>query len=195
MYKIYFKRLFDILGATLLIICFSPIVLLAFLLLFAVNKGKVIFFQTRPGYNNIPFVIYKFKTMNDNVDENGNLLADDHRLTSIGKIIRGLSIDELLQLINVIKGDMSLVGPRPLLMEYLNRYTPSQARRHDVKPGITGWAQVNGRNDLSWDEKLKFDLEYVDNVSFYLDMKILLMTILIVLNRKGIIGQNNSTIV
>ena len=157
------------------------------------NKGSVFFFQQRPGLNSLPFKIIKFKTMRDAYDENGNPLADELRLTKVGKFVRSASIDELLQLINVLKGDMSLVGPRPLLMQYLERYSLVQARRHEVKPGITGWAQVNGRNALSWGEKFKLDVEYVEKVSFSLDLKILWMTFLNVVQRKGISADGHAT--
>lgn len=193
MYKVFLKRYFDVMVSLILITIFSPIIFSTGLLLFWSNKGSILFFQVRPGYNNIPFTIIKFKTMHDGVDAQGKLLPDEVRLTRIGKIIRGLSIDELLQLINVIKGDMSLVGPRPLLTQYLTRYTLEQTRRHNVRPGITGWAQVNGRNALSWEEKFKLDVEYVDNVSFFLDFKILLMTFWNVLIRKGINASDQAT--
>lgn len=193
MYKHYLKRLLDLGAALVLLFLFSPIIIICFILLLIVNKGDVMFFQVRPGYKSTPFTILKFKTMHDGKDSNGNLLPDEVRLTQIGKIIRGLSIDELLQLINVIKGDMSLVGPRPLLTQYLTRYTPEQTRRHNVRPGITGLAQVNGRNALSWEEKFKFDLEYVDKVSFSLDLKILWMTLLNVVQRKGITADGHAT--
>ena len=193
MYKTYFKRLLDLIAASILLIIFSPIIFTCFILLLIVNKGDALFFQVRPGYQSTPFTILKFKTMHDGRDVNGNLLPDEVRLTRIGKIVRGLSIDELLQLINVIKGDMSLVGPRPLLMQYLERYPPEQARRHDVKPGITGWAQVNGRNAISWKEKFRLDVEYVDKQSFWLDCKILWMTFLNVIKRKDISADGHVT--
>lgn len=192
-YKLLFKRFFDFFAALLLLIVFSPITLITFLFLFIANNGNALFFQTRPGFQSAPFVIYKFKTMRDCVDTNGNLLPDEIRLTSIGKIVRALSIDEVLQLINVIKGDMSLVGPRPLLMQYLTLYNKEQARRHEVKPGITGWAQVNGRNAISWEEKLRLDVEYVDKQSFWLDSKILWMTFWKVIQRKGISADGHVT--
>ena len=157
------------------------------------NRGSVIFFQQRPGLNSLSFKIIKFKTMIDANDENGNPLQDELRLTKVGKFVRSASIDELLQLINVLKGDMSLVGPRPLLMQYLNRYSQDQARRHEVKPGITGWAQVNGRNAISWEEKFRLDVEYVDKQSFGLDCKILWMTFLNVVKRKGISANGHVT--
>jgi undecaprenyl phosphate N,N'-diacetylbacillosamine 1-phosphate transferase len=193
MYKTYYKRVFDLIVALHLLFIFFPIILVCFILLVIVNKGDALFFQIRPGYQSTPFTILKFKTMHDGVDAQGNLLPDEVRLTQIGKIVRGLSIDELLQLINVIKGDMSLVGPRPLLTQYLTRYTPEQTRRHNVRPGITGWAQVNGRNALSWEEKFKLDVEYVENVSFSLDLKILWMTFLNVVQRKGISADGQAT--
>ena len=193
MYNTYIKRILDFFAALFLLFIFSPVIVICFILLLIVNKGDALFFQKRPGYQSAPFTIFKFKTMNDGKDVNGNLLPDEVRLTQIGKIIRGLSIDELLQLINVIKGDMSLVGPRPLLTQYLTRYTPEQTRRHNVKPGITGWAQVNGRNALSWEEKFKLDVEYVEDISFSLDIKILWMTFLNVTQRKGINANGHTT--
>ena len=193
MYKKYFKRALDFFTALILLVILSPIIVICFILLLIVNKGDALFFQIRPGYQSTPFTIIKFKTMHDVKDVNGNLLPDEVRMTQIGKIIRGLSIDELLQLINVIKGDMSLVGPRPLLTKYLTRYTPEQTRRHNIRPGITGWAQVNGRNALIWEEKFKLDVEYVENVSFSLDLKILWMTFLNVVQRKGISSDGHAT--
>ena len=192
-YKNIVKPIADFWSALLLLVILSPIILLTIFLLAFANKGSVFFFQQRPGLNSLPFKIIKFKTMKDAFDENGNPLPDEKRLTVIGKFVRSASIDELLQLINVIKGDMSLVGPRPLLMQYLERYTLVQARRHEVKPGITGWAQVNGRNALSWEEKFKLDVEYVEKVSFSLDLKILWMTFLNVIQRKGISADRHAT--
>ena len=193
MYQTYFKRLLDFVAALFLLLLFSPIILSTYALLLVANKGGALFFQVRPGHQSDLFVIIKFKTMRDGVDSEGNLLPDEVRLTSIGKVVRALSIDELLQLINVLKGDMSLVGPRPLLTQYLSRYTAEQARRHNVRPGITGWAQVNGRNTISWEEKFKLDVEYVDKVSFLLDLKILWMTFLNVVQRKGISADGHAT--
>jgi lipopolysaccharide/colanic/teichoic acid biosynthesis glycosyltransferase len=193
MYKSYFKRILDFIAALILLLIFSPIITTCFILLLIVNKGHALFFQVRPGYQSVPFTILKFKTMYDGKDIYGNFLPDEVRLTQIGKVIRALSIDELLQLINVLKGDMSLVGPRPLLTQYLTRYTPEQTRRHNVRPGITGWAQVNGRNALSWEDKFKLDVEYVEKLSFALDIKILWMTFLSVVQRKGISADGHAT--
>lgn len=193
MYKFYFKRILDFIAALILLLIFSPVIIICFILLLVFNKGDALFFQIRPGYQSKPFTIIKFKTMHDGRDINGNLLPDEVRLTSVGKVVRSLSIDELLQLINVLRGDMSLVGPRPLLTQYLTRYTPEQTRRHNVRPGITGWAQVNGRNALSWEDKFKLDLEYVEKISFALDIKILWMTLLNVVQRKGISSDGHAT--
>ena len=193
MYKFYFKRILDFISALILLLIFSPVIIICFILLLVFNKGDALFFQIRPGYQSKYFTIIKFKTMHDGRDINGNLLPDEVRLTSVGKVVRSLSIDELLQLINILKGDMSLVGPRPLLTQYLTRYTPEQTRRHNVRPGITGWAQVNGRNAISWEEKFKLDVEYVEKVSFSLDLKILWMTFLNVFRRKGISAEGHAT--
>ncbi len=190
---IYFKRILDFIAALILLLIFSPVIIICFILLLVFNKGDALFFQIRPGYQSKSFTIIKFKTMHDGRDINGNLLPDEVRLTSVGKVVRSLSIDELLQLINVLKGDMSLVGPSPLLTQCLTRYTPEQTRRHNVRPGITGWAQVNGRNALSWEEKFKLDVEYVEKVTFSLDLKILWMTFLNVVQRKGISADGNAT--
>jgi len=187
------KEIFDKTLALLLLILFSPIFLTLSLLIYII-MGKPIFFrQERPGLNGKIFKIYKFRTMSNERDENGELLSDEKRLKGIGKFIRSTSLDELPQLINVLKGDMSFVGPRPLLVEYLELYNDEQKRRHDVKPGITGWAQVNGRNAISWEEKFKLDVCYVDNQSFLLDMKILWMTFLKVLKRDGISSAKSVT--
>jgi lipopolysaccharide/colanic/teichoic acid biosynthesis glycosyltransferase len=193
MYKHFFKQLGDFIISFILLIILSPIIVLTAILLLVVNNGKVFFFQERPGLNSKPFKIFKFKTMRDAFYENGNPLPDEFRLTKIGSIVRSASLDELLQLVNVIKGDMSLVGPRPLLMQYLPRYSPEQAKRHNVKPGITGWAQVNGRNAISWDQKFIYDVEYVNKQSFALDIKILWMTFLNVIQRKGISADGHVT--
>ncbi len=186
MYKNYFKRLFDFLIAFVAFLVFLPILILVTLLLLYYNQGKPFFFQTRPGKNGTLFDIIKFKTMNDKKDAHGNLLPDADRLTSIGNFVRKTSLDEIPQLINVIKGDMSLVGPRPLLPEYLPLYSAEQFRRHEVRPGITGWAQVNGRNAISWQEKFFLDVYYVNNLNFWLDLKIILLTIKKVIVKEGI---------
>jgi undecaprenyl phosphate N,N'-diacetylbacillosamine 1-phosphate transferase len=193
MFKRYIKPLGDFTVSLFLLIILSPIILATAFFLFIANNRKVFFFQLRPGLNGKPFKIVKFKTMIDAFDNNGVPLPDKIRLTRVGSIIRTSSLDELLQLVNVLKGDMSLVGPRPLLMQYLPRYSPEQAKRHNVKPGITGWAQVNGRNAISWDQKFEYDSEYVKNQSFLLDIKILFMTFINVINRKGISANGQAT--
>jgi len=186
MYTHFIKPLGDFCVSLFLLIILSPVILFtAFILLFA-NSGNIFFFQKRPGFKCKSFTIIKFKTMKDAFDINGVPLSDEIRLTKIGKFIRSASLDEVLQLINVLKGDMSLVGPRPLLMKYLDRYNDEQLRRHDVKPGITGLAQIRGRNAISWEEKFIYDIEYVKNENFILDMKILIITFKNVLFRKGI---------
>lgn len=193
MYKKLIKPGFDFIISFCLLIILSPIILGTALLLFIANQGKVFFFQRRPGLHNKPFNIVKFKTMRDAFDENGVPLPDEVRLTKTGRFVRAASLDELLQLINVLKGDMSLVGPRPLLMQYLTRYTPEQARRHNVKPGITGWAQVNGRNAINWEKKFQLDVEYVEKQSFFIDVKILWLTFINVLTQKGISSEGHAT--
>jgi lipopolysaccharide/colanic/teichoic acid biosynthesis glycosyltransferase len=193
MFKYFLKPLCDFLIALLLLIILSPIITLTAIFLFIANNGKVFFLQPRPGLNNKPFRIIKFKTMRDAFDKDGNPLPDAVRLTKVGSIVRSASLDELLQLINVLKGDMSLVGPRPLLMQYLPRYSPEQAKRHNVKPGITGWAQINGRNAISWEQKFKYDVEYVEKQSLLLDILILYMTFINVLQRKGIRADGHVT--
>jgi undecaprenyl phosphate N,N'-diacetylbacillosamine 1-phosphate transferase len=192
MYIKYFKFLFDLIFSSVILIIFSPIFIIVTLFLFFLYKD-VFFFQTRPGKNGKPFSIIKFKTMNEKKGFNGELLPDNERLFLLGKIIRKLSIDELPQLINVIKGDMSIVGPRPLLIEYLTLYSVEQIRRHNVKPGITGWAQVNGRNSITWKNKFELDIWYVDNVSFMLDIKILLLTLKKVIMAENINIDHNNT--
>lgn len=193
MYKNFFKRIIDFILSFIGLIFFSPVLSIFAIILVITNKGKPFFIQQRPGKNEKIFKLIKFKTMTDKKDENGNLLPDEKRLTKIGKIIRKTSIDELPQLINVLKGDMSLIGPRPLLVEYLPLYNTFQKRRHEVKPGITGWAQVNGRNAISWQKKFEFDVWYVDNISFLLDIKILLLTLKKVIKPEGISSGNNVT--
>ncbi len=186
MYKRIFKRVIDLIAAFIVFLIFAPLIGLVTLLLYRQNKGKPFFFQERPGQFKKPFYIIKFKTMTDEKDAEGNLLPDNLRITKFGGWVRKLSIDELPQLINVLKGEMSLVGPRPLLFKYMPLYTAEQLRRHEVRPGITGWAQVNGRNSISWTQKFALDVEYVDKVSFLMDCKILLLTVKKVLIREGI---------
>lgn len=186
-YRHFFKRLFDIVIASVGLIILSPLFLILWIWLSIANKGAGAFFiQERPGKDEKIFKVIKFKTMNDRRDENGNLLPDSERLTTIGRWIRSLSLDEIPQLINVLKGDMSLVGPRPLLVQYLPLYDEVQRRRHEVRPGMTGWAQVNGRNAISWEQKFDYDVWYVDHLSLSLDFKILLKTIEKVFKREGI---------
>ena len=193
MFRHFIKPFGDLIISLLLLIILSPIILLTSILLLMANNGKILFFQQRPGLNCKPFQIVKFKSMRDAFDKNGDPLPDDVRLTKVGRFIRSASLDELLQLLNVLKGDMSLVGPRPLLMQYLSRYNNEQIKRHNVKPGITGWAQVNGRNAISWEEKFKLDVEYVEKQSFLLDIKILWMTFINVIQRKGISADSHVT--
>jgi len=193
MYSNFFKRLFDFLFAALLIVVLLPIFILLLLVLLILNRGSVFFFQNRPGRYGKVFVIAKLKTMNDGKDENGTLLPDAERLTDIGRIIRKLSLDELPQLFNVLKGDMSFVGPRPLLVEYLPLYNERQKRRHEVRPGITGWAQVNGRNTINWEKKFEYDVWYVDHLSFVLDLKILFLTVVKVFKSKDINSETSAT--
>ena len=188
-----FKSLFDKTLALFLIILFSPIYIVISLLIFFKMGSPILFRQKRPGYKEKIFGIYKFRTMTNEKDEFGNLLPDDKRLVGIGKFIRSTSLDELPQLFNVLKGEMSFVGPRPLLEEYLPLYNEKQKRRHDVKPGITGWAQVNGRNAISWEQKFDYDVWYVDNQSFWLDIKILWLTFLKVVKRSDISSSTSST--
>lgn len=187
----YLKRSADFVFALVLLLLSSPILLVVTLLLLLANRGKPFFLQTRPGLHGKPFRIVKFKTMNDQKDAQGNLLSDTARLTAIGQWIRSTSIDELPQLINVLKGDMSLIGPRPLLMQYLPLYNERQGRRHAVRPGITGWAQVNGRNQVPWPERLEMDVWYVEHQSFALDLKILRLTIQKVIERDGIVEEGS----
>ena len=187
------KSIFDKTLALSLIILFSPIYIIVSFLIYKKMGKPILFRQKRPGYKEKIFGIYKFRTMTNETDEYGNLLPDDQRLVGIGKFIRSTSLDELPQLFNVLKGEMSFVGPRPLLIEYLPLYSETQKRRHDVKPGITGWAQVNGRNAISWEQKFEYDVWYVDNQSFLLDMKILWMTFLKVVKRSDISSNTSVT--
>lgn len=188
------KRLFDLCISFILLLILSPLMLILAVLIRVKMGSPVIFKQQRPGYKGVPFYLYKFRTMNNKKGADGQLLPDALRLTPFGRRLRQLSLDEPPQLINVLKGDLSLVGPRPLLMEYLPLYTPEQARRHEVKPGITGWAQVNGRNAITWEQKFALDVWYVDNRSFWLDLKILCLTVIKVFRREGISQEGQATI-
>lgn len=194
MYRNYLKRLIDFIIVFAVLLIIWPILCFVTLWLYFANKGVGAFFtQERPGKNNKIFKVIKFKTMTDERDESGNLLPDEKRLTKVGKFVRSTSIDELPQLINVLKGDMALIGPRPLLPQYLPLYNQEQIRRHEVRPGITGWAQVNGRNAISWTKKFELDVWYVDHVSFLLDLKIMFLTIKKVFVREGISSQTSAT--
>lgn len=194
MYKVFFKRVFDILLSIVSLVLLSWLLLLVVLFLSVANKGYgVFFFQERPGKDEHIFKIIKFKTMTDERGPDGVLLPDEKRLTRVGKVIRSMSIDELPQLINVLKGDMSFIGPRPLLVQYLPLYNSEQHRRHDVRPGITGWAQCHGRNAISWQDKFKLDVWYVDHCSFWIDLKIVLLTIKKVVLRKDINSLTTAT--
>lgn len=193
MYKNIFKRFIDFFAALVALILLSPIFIIVTIGLYFANSGKPFFFQLRPGMNARIFKIIKFKTMNDKKDVNGDLLPDADRLTGIGAFVRKTSLDEIPQLINVIKGDMSLIGPRPLLVQYLSIYNKYQARRHEVRPGITGWAQVNGRNTISWKKKFDYDVWYVDHISFLLDIKIIFLTVKKVFLREGISQEGQAT--
>ena len=194
MYINFFKLIFDYILALIIFVITSPIFLLIIFLLKIVNWDSGVFFlQKRVGRNNKLFKIIKFKTMRDDRDKNGVLLQDNLRITSLGKIIRNFSIDEIPQLLNVLKGDMSFIGPRPLLEKYLPLYSEEQSKRHMLKPGITGWAQVNGRNNISWTKKFELDIWYTENASFFLDIKIIFLTFIKVLNRSDIISDNSKT--
>lgn len=191
--QILLKRSLDIVVSSIVLLVFSPLMLGIALLVWRQLGRPVLFRQVRPGLHGKPFVMYKFRTMTDARDASGNLLPDRQRLTGFGQWLRSTSLDELPELFNVLKGEMSLVGPRPLLMEYLDRYTPEQARRHEVRPGITGWTQIHGRNALTWEEKFKLDVWYVDNWNLWLDIKILWRTLWVVLKRDGISAQGHAT--
>ena len=193
-YRNFFKRVLDFVIALIVLLCLSWLLLLFIVLLFFANKGAGVFFlQERPGKDARIFKVIKFKTMTDEKDADGNLLPDEKRLTKVGKFVRSTSVDELPQLINVLKGDMSLIGPRPLLVQYLPLYTPEQARRHEVRPGISGWAQCHGRNAISWSEKFKLDVWYVDNLSLLTDLKVVFITAGKVLMRKDINSASSAT--
>ena len=187
------KRLFDIIVSAIALILLSPIIAIVAWQISRKLGSPVLFRQVRPGLNSKPFTMIKFRTMRDAVDKNGNLLPDSERMTPFGNFLRSTSLDELPELWNVFKGDMSLVGPRPLLMEYLPLYSKEQARRHEARPGVTGWAQINGRNAISWEEKFKLDVWYVDNQSFWLDVKILFLTVKKVFIRDGISAEGEAT--
>lgn len=193
MYKHFFKRFFDFIIALVALILLSPIFIVVMIGLYLANEGKPFFFQARPGLNEKIFNIIKFKTMNDKKDANGNLLSDAERLTPIGAFVRKTSLDELPQLINVLKGDMAIIGPRPLLPQYLPLYNETQKRRHNVRPGITGWAQVNGRNAISWTKKFELDVWYVDHVSFATDVKVFFTTFKKVFKSEGISQAGQAT--
>lgn len=195
MYKHYIKRILSFLIALTALICIGWLIVIVAIWLHFANKGAgAFFYQERPGKNAKLFKVIKFKTMTDEVDENGAPLPDEVRLTKVGRFVRSTSIDELPQLINVLKGDMALIGPRPLLPEYLSLYTPEQMRRHEVRPGITGWAQIHGRNELTFTERFKYDVYYVDHLTFALDMKILFLTVLKVFKREGISAEGKATV-
>lgn len=194
LYRKYLKRAFDFIVAFLGLVILSPVFIIVVIGLYFANDGKPFFFQKRPGLNEKIFNIIKFKTMNDRKDNQGNYLPDSERLTPIGSFIRQTSLDELPQLINVLKGDMSLIGPRPLLPQYLSLYNESQKRRHNIRPGITGWAQVNGRNAISWTMKFELDIWYIDNVSFATDCKVMFLTLRKVIKKEGINQAQQATV-
>lgn len=189
----HMKRFFDLTIAAAALMLVSPLLGFIAILVLATMGGPILFVQIRPGLHGTPFRLYKFRTMADLRDGSGRLLPDEVRLTGIGRLLRSTSLDELPELFNVLKGDMSIVGPRPLLMQYLDRYSPEQARRHEVKPGLTGWAQVNGRNAITWEEKFTLDVWYVDRQSLWLDLKIIAMTVFKVLKREGISAEGQAT--
>jgi undecaprenyl phosphate N,N'-diacetylbacillosamine 1-phosphate transferase len=193
MYKFFLKRVCDCTAALVGIVLFCPLLFLITIGLFVANQGQPFFFQTRPGRNEKLFRIVKFKTMNDKMDAGGHLLSDTERLTPIGAWVRRTSLDELPQLFNVLIGDMSLIGPRPLLPQYLPLYNQQQKKRHDVRPGITGWAQVNGRNAISWKQKFEYDVWYVEHLSISIDIKVLYLTIKKVIQKEGITMQGQAT--
>lgn len=192
-YERYFKRIIDIICSLLAIIALSPVYLIVAILVRVKLGSPVLFTQERPGLNEKIFKMYKFRSMTSETDENGNLLPDEVRLTSFGKKLRATSLDELPELFNILKGDMSIVGPRPLLVKYLPLYSEEQKHRHDVRPGFTGYAQVNGRNSISWKDKFEYDVYYSRNISFLLDMQIILKTIKVVLCREGISSESSAT--
>ncbi|MFC1560949.1 sugar transferase [Candidatus Latescibacterota bacterium] len=192
-YKKYGKRIFDLCCVIPGLILITPLLIIISILVYIKHGSLILFRQARPGFNCKPFTIYKFRTMKKLYDNNGNLLSDEERLTPLGHFLRVTSLDELPELFNVLKGDMSLVGPRPLLMEYIKRYDKEQIRRQEVRPGITGWAQINGRNSINWEDKFKLDIFYVNNLSFFFDLKILLITVKIIIQQKGISNKGYLT--
>lgn len=194
MYKSFFKRGIDFTASVFVIVLLSPVFITILTILFFANNGKPFFYQIRPGKNGVLFKIVKFKTMNDKIDTNGNLLPDALRLTKMGSFVRKTSLDEIPQLWNVLRGNMSLIGPRPLLIQYLDLYSDFQKKRHEIKPGITGWAQVNGRNTINWQQKFEFDVWYVENCTFVLDCKIVLITLKKVFISEGISARDSATI-
>lgn len=194
MYRFFLKRVLDFLIALIAVILLSPVFIVVTILLYFANQGKPFFIQARPGLNEKIFNIIKFKTMNDKKDSQGNYLPDSERLTPIGSFIRQTSLDELPQLINVLKGDMAIIGPRPLLPQYLSLYNESQKRRHNIRPGITGWAQVNGRNAISWTMKFDLDIWYINNVSFATDCKVMFLTLKKVVKKEGINQAEQATV-
>lgn len=193
MYRKYFKRILDVICSLGFILCFWWLYILVAVLVKRKLGSPVIFKQQRPGLNGRIFTMYKFRSMTDAKDKDGNLLSDAERLPRFGKLLRATSLDEIPEFLNVLKGDMSLIGPRPLLVEYLERYNDEQKRRHEVRSGITGWAQVNGRNAISWEEKFKYDVEYIDKLNFLLDMKIVFLTIKKIVVKEGISQEGNAT--
>lgn len=192
-YRKYIKRILDILCSLLALVAFSPLFIFLIFIGFIMMKGNPFFLQDRPGYHEKVFKLIKFRTMSNERDTKKNLLPDEQRLNSYGKFLRSTSLDELPEAINILKGDMSVIGPRPLLVEYLPRYSIEQKRRHDVKPGLSGWAQIHGRNTVSWEDKFKYDVWYVDNVSLLLDIKIVVITIVKMIKREGISSETSST--
>lgn len=193
MYRCFFKRFFDFLLSLIAIILLSPVFLVVALLVRTKLGSPILFCQERPGKDEKIFKMYKFRSMSDERDENGQLMPDEVRLTSFGKKLRSTSLDELPELFNILKGDMSIVGPRPLLVKYLPLYSAEQRKRHDVRPGLTGWAQANGRNAISWEEKFKYDVEYTEKYSFFMDLKIIFMTVRSVLRHEGINSESAAT--
>mgnify|MGYP000852178114 FL=1 len=193
MYRLFFKRIIDIFSSLIFLLLFWWLYLIVAILVRIKLGSPILFKQARPGLNEKIFTMYKFRTMIDKKDINGNLLPDKDRLNKFGRFLRSTSLDEIPEFLNILKGDMSLIGPRPLLVKYLERYSEEQLRRHNVRPGISGWAQVNGRNAISWEDKFKYDIEYVDNLSFLLDLKIIMLTIKKVLIRDGISQVGNAT--